>query len=111
MWPKEFISIVGIVKAKTICCVKLVVLQQDNGFDKVSCEIIGIWKFQTIDPIEKESKDSHLNQRAPKGDEKGLQGSKGQPLQMMERDLKGDTMEVEGDTSSKTCAVWKEGFK
>ena len=84
---------------------KLAVLQQDNGVNKVSREIIGTEDFQTIDPIEKESNDSHLNQRASKGDEKVLQGSEGQPLQMLERDLKGDTMEVEDDTSSKTCEV------
>lgn len=40
-----------------------------------------------------------------------LQGSEGQPLQMLERDLKGDTMEVEEDASSKTCEVSKEGSK
>ena len=40
-----------------------------------------------------------------------LQGSEGQPLQMLERDLKGDTMEVEDDASSKTCEVSKEDSK
>ena len=40
-----------------------------------------------------------------------LQGSQGQPLQMLERDLKGDTMEVEEDASSKTCEVSKPGSK
>ena len=40
-----------------------------------------------------------------------LEGFEGQPLQMLERDLKGDTMEVEEDTSSKTCEVSKEGSK
>ena len=94
-----------------MCCVKLAVLQQDNGVDKVSHEIIGTKDFQTIDPIEKESNDSHFNQRALEGDEKMLQGSKGQLLQMLERDLKGHTMEVEDDASSKTCGVSKEDSK
>ena len=40
-----------------------------------------------------------------------LQGYEGQPLQMLERDLKGDTMEVEDDASSKTCGVAKEDSK
>ena len=51
-----------------MCCVKLAVLQQDNGVDKVSHEIIGTEEFQTIDPIEKESSHSHLNQTALEGD-------------------------------------------
>ena len=90
---------------------KLAILQQYNGVDKVSHEIIGTKDFQTIDHIEKESNDSHLNQRAPLGDEKMLQGSKGQPLQMLERDLKGDTMEVEDGTSSKTYGASKKDSK
>lgn len=94
-----------------MCCVKLAVLQQDNGVDKVSHEIIGTEDFQTNAPIEKESSHSHLNQIAPEGDEKMLEGFEGQPLQMLERDLKGDTMEVEEDASSKTCGVSKEGSK
>ena len=69
-----------------MCCVKLAVLQQDNGVDKVSHEIIGTQDFQTIIPIEKESNHPHLNQTSPEGDEKMLHGSKGQPLQMLERD-------------------------
>ena len=94
-----------------MCCVKLVALQQDNGVDKVSHEIIGTKDFQTIAPIDKESIHSHLNQTIPKGDEKMLEGFEGQPLQMLERDFKGDTMEVEEDTNSKTCEVSKEGSK
>ena len=86
-------------------------LQQDNGVDKVSHETIGIEDFQTNAPIEKESSHSHLNQIAPEGDEKILEGFEGQPLQMLERDLKGDTMEVEEDASSKTCRVSREGSK
>ena len=58
-----------------MCCVKLVVLQQDNGVDKVSHEIIGTKNFQTIEHIEKESNVPHLNQRALEEDEKRLQGS------------------------------------
>ena len=94
-----------------MCCVKLAVLQQDNGVDKVSHEIIGTEDFQTNAPIEKESSHSHLNQIAPQGDEKMLEGFEGQPLQMLERDLKGDTMQVEDDASSKTCEVSKEDSK
>ena len=94
-----------------MCCVKLAVLQQDNGVEKVSCEIIGTEDFQTIVPIEKESNHYHLNQIALEGDEKMLQGFEGQQLQMLERDLKGDTMEVEEDASSKTCEESKEGSK
>ena len=94
-----------------MCCVKLAVLQQDNGVDKVSHEIIGTEDFQTNAPIEKESSHSHVIQIAPEGDEKMLEGFEGQPLQMLERDLKGDTVEVEEDTSSKTCEVSKEGSK
>ena len=48
-----------------MCCVKLAILQQDNGVDKVSHEIIGTEDFQTNAPIEKESSHSHLNQIAP----------------------------------------------
>ena len=77
-----------------MCYVKLVVLQQDNGVDKVSHEIIGTEDFQTNAPIEKESIHSHLNQTALEGDEKMLEGLEGQPLEMLERELKGDTMEV-----------------
>ncbi len=91
-----------------MCCVKLAVLQQDNGVDKVSCEIIGIEDFQTIDHIEKESNDPHLNQRVLEEDEKELQVFEGQPLQMLERDLKSDTMEVEDDASSKTFGMSEE---
>ena len=57
-----------------MCCVKLAVLQQDNGVDKVSHEIIGTKDFQTIAPIEKESSHSFLNQIAPEGDEKMIEG-------------------------------------
>ena len=64
-----------------MCCVKLAVLQQDNGVDKVSHEIIGTEDFQTIAPIEKESSHSHLNQTALEGDEKMLEGFEGQPVQ------------------------------
>ena len=91
-----------------MCCVKLAVLQQDNGVEKVSCEIIGTEDFQTIVPIEKESNHYHLNQIALEGDEKMLQGFEGQQLQMLERDLKGDTMEVEDDASSNKFGTSKE---
>ena len=40
-----------------------------------------------------------------------LEGFEGQPLKMLERDLKGDTMEVEEDASSKTCGVQKKAIK
>ena len=60
-----------------MCCVKLAVLQQDNGVDKVSREIIGTENFQTIVPIEKESNHSHLNQTTFEGDEKMLQDFEG----------------------------------
>ena len=91
-----------------MCCVKRAALQNGNQFDKVSYEIIGTKDLQTIDDTEKESNIPHLNQRAPKEDDKKFGGFEGQSVQMLERDLRNDTMELEDDASSKTCRMSKE---
>ncbi|MCO5550217.1 hypothetical protein L7F22_003699 [Adiantum nelumboides] len=78
------------------------VLQQNFTVNNVSCEVIDTKDAPAVEPIDEESINPHLNQQACKEDDKEIQVSKGQPLQLLETKFN-DTMEVDDDASSKTC--------
>ncbi|MCO5554267.1 hypothetical protein L7F22_007795 [Adiantum nelumboides] len=82
-------------------------LQQNFTVNNVSCEVIDTKDAPAVEPIDEESINPHLNQQACKEDDKEIQVSKGQPLQLLET-KSSDTMEVDDDASSKTCRRTEE---
>ncbi|MCO5603473.1 hypothetical protein L7F22_057623 [Adiantum nelumboides] len=70
--------------------------------NNVSCEVIDTKDAPAVEPIDEESINPYLNQQACKEDDKEIQVSEGQPLQLLET-KSSDTMEVDDDASSKTC--------
>ncbi|MCO5581977.1 hypothetical protein L7F22_035866 [Adiantum nelumboides] len=77
-------------------------LQQNFTVNNVSCEVIDTKDAPAVEPIDEESINPHLNQQACKEDDKEIQVSEGQPLQLLET-KSSDAMEVDDDASSKTC--------
>ncbi|MCO5601223.1 hypothetical protein L7F22_055342 [Adiantum nelumboides] len=82
-------------------------LQQNFTVNNVSCEVIDTKDAPAAEPINEESINPHLNQQACKEDDKEIQVSEGQPLQLLET-KSNDTMEVDDDASSKTCRRTEE---
>ncbi|MCO5581795.1 hypothetical protein L7F22_035684 [Adiantum nelumboides] len=77
-------------------------LQQNFTVNNVTCEVIDTKDAPTVEPIDEESINPHLNQQACKEDDKEIQVFEGQPLQLLET-KSSNTMEVDDDASSKTC--------
>ncbi|MCO5563061.1 hypothetical protein L7F22_016697 [Adiantum nelumboides] len=77
-------------------------LQQNFTVNNVSCEVIDTKDAPAVEPIDEESINPHLNQQACKEDDKEIQVSEGQPLQLLET-KSSNAMEVDDDASSKTC--------
>ncbi|MCO5591555.1 hypothetical protein L7F22_045542 [Adiantum nelumboides] len=85
-----------------------VALQQNFTVNNVSCEVIVDTKdAPVVEPIDEESINPHLNQQACKEDDKEIQVSEGQPLQLLET-KSSNTMEVDDDASYKTCRRTEE---
>ncbi|MCO5566848.1 hypothetical protein L7F22_020530 [Adiantum nelumboides] len=82
-------------------------LQQNFTVNNVSCEVIDTKDAPAVEPIDEESINPHLNQQACKEDDKEIQVFEGQPLQLLET-KSSDAMEVDDDTSSKTCRRTEE---
>ncbi|MCO5552122.1 hypothetical protein L7F22_005632 [Adiantum nelumboides] len=82
-------------------------LQQNFIVNNVSCEVNDTKDALAVEPIDEESINPHLNQQACKEDEKEIQVSEGQPLQLLET-KSSDAMEVDDDASSKTCRRTEE---
>ncbi|MCO5596940.1 hypothetical protein L7F22_051011 [Adiantum nelumboides] len=82
-------------------------LQQNFTVNNVSCEVIDTKDAPAVEPIDEESINPHLNQQACKEDDKEIQVSEGQPLQLLET-KSSDAMEVDEDASSKTCRRTEE---
>ncbi|MCO5596626.1 hypothetical protein L7F22_050693 [Adiantum nelumboides] len=82
-------------------------LQQNFIVNNVSCEVIDTKDAPAVEPIDEESINPHLNQQACKEDDKEIQVSEGQPLQLLET-KSSDAMEVDDDASSKTCRRTEE---
>ncbi|MCO5610177.1 hypothetical protein L7F22_064413 [Adiantum nelumboides] len=82
-------------------------LQQNFTVNNVSYEVIDTKDAPAVEPIDEESINPHLNQQACKEDDKEIQVSEGQPLQLLET-KSSDAMEVDDDASSKTCRRTEE---
>ncbi|MCO5588735.1 hypothetical protein L7F22_042694 [Adiantum nelumboides] len=82
-------------------------LQQNFTVNNVSCEVIDTKDAPAVEPIDEESINPHLNQQACKEDDKEIQVSEGQPLQLLET-KSSNAMEVDNDASSKTCRRTEE---
>ncbi|MCO5614410.1 hypothetical protein L7F22_068691 [Adiantum nelumboides] len=82
-------------------------LQQNFTVNNDSCEVIDTKDAPAVEPIDEESINLHLNQQACKEDDKEIQVSEGQPLQLLET-KSSNTMEEDDDASSKTCRRTKE---
>ncbi|MCO5561652.1 hypothetical protein L7F22_015273 [Adiantum nelumboides] len=82
-------------------------LQQNFTVNNVSCEVIDTNDAPAVELMDEESINPHLSQQACKEDDKEIQVSEGQPLQLLET-KSSNTMEVDDDASSKTCRRTEE---